>query len=769
MTMTTRIKSTVVEKHREKHPGASAGDTLQSLKHMRPEIAEGATEAVDGDYVVFTHKPCPKWRVLRPLSEPFDTSSGVELWKALRKADEAALGINGDTQTHDLSRIFFYPRFSGEVQPVSVIIDGPLLSIGELDVGPPETVNEAPEGLGDATVEHLADDAAVGLTHDAAEDLTIDIEVEATGSRSGHLRMLAQLYGQYIQSSVTLLQAHGYELTSAGDGEPVVARLLAPTSASGVPGVRLLRGRDDHLRVYSSHTGDDIAETDHALDIIDLIALFDYDDWRTPEERNDLAMRRTAVAVAKLKETTAPYKGSGEDCDQRNKDWQKWLAKVGGADLLKLLKTHAFCKETNKWVDLRNGTEMVAAAFNTSHAHRVPEASGKMRGARGKCICDRVGWWPGKAPAYQLEGCRLINAYKTPALLRNPQAGDTSFWTNHLKRLIPDRVLREYLIDWMAFNLQHPELKINHHPLIGGDTRIGKDFVFQPMIRALEPWVAQINEKAAASDFEDHLINKLLVVVQEIHSFIGKQAFEDQMKSVLASPPTTLMLNPKGKGKVTAPNLMSWVMFTNRHYPLNISANDERLFCIWSPLLRANIAPDYWPGLWGKLNTGGDEAIVRYLLERNVSHFNPAGHPPMTEWKADTIEHSGGAATTTIREPLQNRSGIFALDLVRAVDVEEHALSGQSKVAIADALKNEGCQNLKAQKKVDGFPKTTRVYSLRDHEKYAAMSAAELHDAYWQMRLNWFPKPNLDEIRKPYHSQEKQAQNADWKSKWRRQ
>ena len=105
---------------------------LRREKGYLPRIAEGARLAEEtGEFVVFEHAPCPKFRVAIPLLRPWraedyaDRRAANAAWKEAVEALAAALRLDHDQSCTDTSRLFFLPRRPpGGPPPETAVLDG---------------------------------------------------------------------------------------------------------------------------------------------------------------------------------------------------------------------------------------------------------------------------------------------------------------------------------------------------------------------------------------------------------------------------------------------------------------------------------------------------------------------------------------------------------------------------------------------------------------------------------------------------------------------
>ena len=95
----------------------SAEEFLIATKGFLPHIAKDAeVTSIRGDNVVFKHQPCPKYRIIIPLKQPFEAKefdTHVEFkqqWRARVKTLVNDWGLSLDQTCFETARLFFDPR-----------------------------------------------------------------------------------------------------------------------------------------------------------------------------------------------------------------------------------------------------------------------------------------------------------------------------------------------------------------------------------------------------------------------------------------------------------------------------------------------------------------------------------------------------------------------------------------------------------------------------------------------------------------------------------
>jgi hypothetical protein len=82
-------------------------------------------------------------------------------------------------------------------------------------------------------------------------------------------------------------------------------------------------------------------------------------------------------------------------------------------------------------------------------------------------------------------GATTLNTYRPPAV----ELGDASQaqrWVDLWRTLYPEDA--DHIVAWFASRVQHPEVKINHALVLGGEPKIGKDTLLEAVVAAVGEW-----------------------------------------------------------------------------------------------------------------------------------------------------------------------------------------------------------------------------------------------------------------------------------------
>lgn len=389
---------------------------------------------------------------------------------------------------------------------------------------------------------------------------------------------------------------------------------------------------------------------------------------------------------------------------------------------------YVYITGSDRWFDTRTSTLLQKTAVDISHRSELGRsASYSLIEAQAVEIVQRITWVP-NGPRFITEGdTRSLNVYEPPR--ESPLAGDVSPYLELAEYIVPDAKVREHILDWSAFVIQHPEQKPNWHPLLGGAQGIGKDALIFPIKRAVGFHnTVTIDPDDLESQFNDQVADKKLGILNEILSFRDRR-FEDKLKKYTAAPPHELTINPKGASKYTVPNIIALFGMTNhRSQGMTLSKGDRRWMPFWSPA--RPLSADYYTELWEYLEGDGGLHVWHWLANRDLSAHNPKAHAPDTEYKRELVEVSEDPNLAVLRDRIDERGWPFDSDLV-AIDQVMRFLddSRLDRGKVGSMLRELGCKDARPAIKIDGGTKRKRVWIVRRHEFFEGMPSADLYKA----------------------------------------
>ena len=351
---------------------------------------------------------------------------------------------------------------------------------------------------------------------------------------------------------------------------------------------------------------------------------------------------------------------------------------LGRVEKANWYKRFAYVLADNAYFDMQDRREIARSAFDALFRHvsclsvhngRRIEAStcfDENRQDSGARTLVGVTYAAGESVLVARDGDVYGNRWRDARPEVTP-GGDITPWLAHCATLVPEDSEREHLYNVMAYKVQHPEVKINHAVLHGGEQGCGKDTMWAPLIWAVcGPGLKNrglLDNDTLGSQWGYQLECEILIINElKEPEAAARRALANKLKPIIAAPPEMLPVNRKGLHPYDMVNRAFVLAFSNDPVPISIDSQDRRWFCVWSraPRMDADKARE----LWDWYRNGGFAAIAGWLHARDVSTFNPAAAPAWTEFKANLIEHGMSMAESYLVDMIRARQGEFARGVV---------------------------------------------------------------------------------------------------------
>jgi Family of unknown function (DUF5906) len=266
-------------------------------------------------------------------------------------------------------------------------------------------------------------------------------------------------------------------------------------------------------------------------------------------------------------------------------------------------------------------------------------------------------------------GCKTFNLYRPPVI--KPKRGDVAPWVDHVRWVYPEEA--DHIIKWLAQRVQHPEQKINHALVLGGNQGVGKDTLLEPVKAAVGPWnCSEVSPQQVLGRFNS-FVKSVILRISEARDLgeTDRFAYYEHLKTLTAAPPDVLRVDEKHLREHSVLNCCGVVQTTNNKDALHLPADDRRHFVAWSPRTKDDFQPVYWSALYGWFAKGGNEIVAHYLACQHLSDFDAKAPPPKTRafWEivdasrapedaemADTIDALGKPDAATVQMVLTRAS-----------------------------------------------------------------------------------------------------------------
>lgn len=242
------------------------------------------------------------------------------------------------------------------------------------------------------------------------------------------------------------------------------------------------------------------------------------------------------------------------------------------------------------------------------------------------------------APGQDIAGA--FNLYR--GLSVAPAEGDCGLYLTHVRDNIcgGDETLYNYLLEWMASGVQRPDEPGRTAISLRGNPGDGKGVFVQGYGQIFGRHFLQVTQPDhLTSKFNAHEAEAVLVYADEV-AFSGDTKAARVFKTKISEE--TKLLERKGIDAVEVENYARYIFATNEGHPLQIEHNDRRYLAIkvrtnplWANETDERRAADkrheYFQPIVDQMKNGGRAALLRMLLDRDISKFNAESFPRTEE------------------------------------------------------------------------------------------------------------------------------------------
>ncbi len=301
-----------------------------------------------------------------------------------------------------------------------------------------------------------------------------------------------------------------------------------------------------------------------------------------------------------------------------------------------------------------------------------------------------------------------FNLYRPPRLALG-DASKAGPWINHFKKIYPDDA--DHSIKWLAHRVQLPGQKINHSLVMGGAQGIGKDSLLAPVRHAVGPWnFYDVSPTHMLGRF-NNFAKSVILRVDEARDLgdVDRFKFYDHTKIYTASPPEVLRVDEKHLREHYVFNVLGFIITTNHKTDgIYLPTDDRRHFVAWSDHTKEEFTPDYWNELWSWYENGGFGHVAAYLIEFDISDFDPNAPPPKTPAFWDIVNASNApedAELADVIDALGNPDALYLKVLIAAAtdDIAEWLMNRKNRRAIPHRLERCGYTSVRNPDCDDGL------------------------------------------------------------------
>jgi hypothetical protein len=313
--------------------------------------------------------------------------------------------------------------------------------------------------------------------------------------------------------------------------------------------------------------------------------------------------------------------------------------------------------------------------------------------------------------------CTYLNKY-IPGTLEpiKPTYGNLKPWLDLINYLFPNKIEREHVLNWLAFVVQNPGVKIRHAIMVySKDWQIGKGSMFSVLTDILGEDNCEPGSVKSILDKGVTFTEKLVVLIDECRG-IGdhnenKKLLND-LKTIITESKIQKRLLYKDFG--AAKQFTNFLIFTNNDDALSIDANDPRYFVTEN--LEKRLDQDFYTNFHKWRQDKGSSYVMWDLLNRNISKFDHTRPPPPTLAKTKMASNSGHVLELDMKQRFDEGQEpfSFAAKVRGTLEVKEWYLEN-GKSTLQKAATNPKTINMCFERL--GFKKIGQVLHKARNEK----------------------------------------------------
>lgn len=255
-----------------------------------------------------------------------------------------------------------------------------------------------------------------------------------------------------------------------------------------------------------------------------------------------------------------------------------------------------------------------------------------------------------------IEPGRYLNRWR--GMGTEPMGGDVSLWLSLLEHNVSDEKLRKWIIQWMAYPLQHLGSKLTTYMHMWGPPGTGKQALLAPLMRIYGSNSVVIGKREITSDFNSIYAARQFINVDELHGGNETNALAVSNKVKMLVTGETITVNKKGDPEYVIRNCAQLVTTSNYLDAIRLDKDDRRCSVIhygneqrWSK--------EQFTEYWQWVESGGAEAVYQYLLEYDLTGFDPKGWAPDSEHKKEMSRATASREQAWVEDLMENPDAVL--------------------------------------------------------------------------------------------------------------
>ena len=207
-----------------------------------------------------------------------------------------------------------------------------------------------------------------------------------------------------------------------------------------------------------------------------------------------------------------------------------------------------------------------------------------------------------------------------------PHQGNCSIFLGHIKNNIAsgDKQLYNYILDWMADGVQTPHKLPGVALVIRGKQGTGKGILAVTYGKLFGSHFKHVqNTEHLTGRFTKHLADAAVIFADEV-VWGGCKQREGILKALISE--RQRFVEPKGKDAYMVDNFARVIMATNESWAVP-ATGEQRRFCVIDVSEACMQNALYFSNLMDQMEHGGYEALLHFLMTRDISKSDVRNFP----------------------------------------------------------------------------------------------------------------------------------------------
>jgi hypothetical protein len=365
-------------------------------------------------------------------------------------------------------------------------------------------------------------------------------------------------------------------------------------------------------------------------------------------------------------------------------------------------------------------------------SYKQVSAAAKWLKWQNRCEVEGITYLPGGADV--VDG--RLNMWKPlPVTARK---GDVTPWKELLGYIFgrePEgKASMKWFTQWLAYPLQRPGLKMYSCVLMWSPLQgVGKSLIGYVMEKIYGENFKEVDENDLRKRFNGWACNRQFIMGDEI---TGSDAHShvDLMKRLISGH--TITIEEKNIPEFTIPNYASFYLTSNRPTAIHVEDGDRRYF-IWE--VKEKAPDEFFKSFdrWYK-NALNMDYLYHYLMNVDLTGFEPLQAPPMTDAKEEMLENGRSTLGSWIKALRESPDDVLVFngvpiegDLFTSEDLLAHFRRADPATAVkpngfGNAMSAAGFTRSKGQYRWTdsmGRDHRGRVWFIRNVSKWSRASS----------------------------------------------